>query len=258
MSRALPVALIALFLVGCTKIPDARPGGSDPAALVLLQQSAEAHGWARLQQRTAVHADFDGSWSWLVSRVQPVLVDRDFRGRSSERYAIATPAVDQTHHGKGGEKRVRRDAAGTRVWYNGVESADPEVRDAAALVADNYRMFLLGPGFFLERAAVVHPLGRSTIDGHRCDDVLAVLRPGLGNSTEDRVILSIDRDNRVLRRVRITVEGLASTRGAIADIAFSDHVRFDGVLFPTRYVETLKRPFPADVHDWRLTGIRFE
>ncbi len=243
---------------GCASIPQPRPGGSDAKAVSILHEAALAHGTDELQRLHDVNIRFEGKWNPFVAKVQPTLVDDQFRGRSEERYLIGEPAVGQCHIGPGGCKQVYRDRTTTRVWYNDKATADPEVGDAAALVADNYRMFLLGPLFFEERGATVQYLGTNYVDGEQCDDILAELRPGLGNSVEDRVVVSIDRDKRLIRRLRISVDGLKSTRGAIVDVYLRDHIRIHGINWPTRFYEELLRPFPSPVHRWRLIGIDFD
>lgn len=101
---------------------------------------------------------------------------------------------------------------------------------------------------------MVQSVGAERVDGVQCDNLLAVLRPRLGNSPEDRVVISVDRGHRI-RRLRITVDGLASTRGAVADIFLRDPVRVGGVQWPTQFYEQLKRPLVLSVHRWRLTAI---
>ncbi|CAN5489896.1 hypothetical protein BH09PLA1_BH09PLA1_02390 [soil metagenome] len=250
--------VLALTLTGCVSVPQPRPGGSDERAVEILRQAADAHGLAALQQVHDVNVRFEGTWNQFVARVQPVLVDARFRGSSEERFLLNEAAVGQAHYGPSGTKQVYRDKTTTRVWYNGQESNSSEVRDAAALVSDNYRMFLFGPYFFMERPATVQFLGIEKVDGSRCDSVLAVLRPGIGNSLEDRVVISVDQDHHWVRRVRITVDGLASTRGAIVDIYLRDHVRIGGIVWPTTFFEELKQPFNAPVHRWRLTAIDYD
>ena len=253
------ILAVLLIFSGCASVPQPRTGGSDEKAVRILQQSAEAHGWAALQERQAVNVSFAGEWSPVVDRLQPVLVDKPHRGTSVERYPVAAAGtIRQTHVGSAGTKRVEREKDATRVWIDGEAVNDPEVIAAAALVADNYRMFLFGPGFFLQRNAPVQYLGRSTVDGFACVNLLAVLRPGIGQSAEDRVILSIDREQHYLRRVRITIEGLESTRGAVADIYLRDHLRIDGILWPSTFYESLQRPLSLPVHNWRLTAIDYD
>jgi hypothetical protein len=85
---------------------------------------------------------------------------------------------------------------------------------------------------------------------------LAVRRPGHGQSVEDRYLLFIDRQDRLLRRVRFSMEGLAATQGAVVEVDFFDHREIAGVRWPTRFFERIRKPIPRlPVHAWRLTGL---
>lgn len=258
--RIVAVVVMLVGLTGCVSVPmPAVDAPRDTNAVALLERSATAHGWDALQRHQSLDVRFEGTWDWFTPRVQPVLCDTGYRGTSEERYAIQpTQSVTQSHFGAKGTKDVTRDANGVRVSYNGQPTQDKDTLDAAALVADAYRLFLLGPAFIRERQAVVRMLKPGRIDGFDCDHLLAVLRPGLGNSAEDRVILSIDKKTHLVRRVRITLEGLRSTRGAIADITPRDYIRIEGVMLPTSYHEQVKRPLDAPIHDWRLTAVEFD
>ena len=90
---------------------------------------------------------------------------------------------------------------------------------------------------------------------YACDVLRVHLQPGLGLSDADELALYIDRDERLMRRVRFTLNGLDSTQGAVAEVDTGDHVALHGVRWPTRFHERLLRPFPLPVHDWRLTGL---
>lgn len=249
------VMLMFVLVAGCASVPEPMGNSNDEKARAILQQSADAQGVGNLMQLHDVHVGFDGYFSWIVPKVQPVLVDEKFRGSSEEDYLVHSHEVTQTHHGVGGTKIVQRKPGAVTVAYNGKPSDDSDVKDAAALVADDYRMFVLGPQFFIERGAIVQYLGTDSVDGFDCDQLLAVLKPGLGNSEGDRVIISIDRQKHFIRRLRVTVEGMSSTKGAVADIFLRDQIRVGGVVFPTRFYEELKKPFDAPVHHWRLTEI---
>ena len=77
----------------------------------------------------------------------------------------------------------------------------------------------------------------------------------MGLSAGDRMQLFIDRGEHLMRRVRFTLDGLASTQGAVAQVDTSDHVAIGGVRWPTRFHEQLQRPVDKSVHDWRMTGL---
>jgi hypothetical protein len=88
-----------------------------------------------------------------------------------------------------------------------------------------------------------------------CEVLQIELRPGIGRSEMDRVELWIDRSTHLMHRVRMSLNGLESTRGALVDIDTFAHRRVFGIQWPTQFHERLLRPVPLDVHDWRLTGL---
>lgn len=240
---------------GTAQIRDGLATGSPEQAAEILRRSAEAHGgeaWSRIRD---VNVRYDGTWLSIVDRVQPVLVDKMFRKGSEERFLRAEGILAQAHRGPAGTKQVVRTPEGTRVWYNGVEETDPEKIAAAGVVADAYRMFLTGPFFFQDRRAEIRLAGTDTVDGAPCDRILAVLRPGFGPSAEDRAFLSIDRETGLLRRVRFTLEGLASTRGAEVDTTFGGWREVGGVRWPTEFYERVRAPLRIPAHRWKLLAL---
>lgn len=273
----LPFFLLSavLLLTGCAaggglpavpKSPTAATSEGDAATegRRFLQACLDAHGGAVAYTRLRdVNVRLEGKWAFLAPKLQPKLADVRFRGGSEERYRRdgRQTLVAQVHHGPAGEKWVRHLARPTltvpvtRVSYNGQPSNDNEALAAAALVADAYTMFLFGPNFFVQRAAFVTELPASAeVDGRACAKVLAVLRPGFGDAEEDRVVLFIDRQDHVLRRVQFTLNGLESTQGADVHVDLLDHRPLAGVLFPTRFYEQIDHPAPIPAHRWRMTG----
>ena len=263
-SLALPV------LAGCAApIPRPMAGATSTAARTMLQASAEAHGMAALAGLADVSVSYAGQWRPLVGRLQPVLVDAGHRGGSQERLLLADRLVAQSHTGPAGRKQVVRRAApgspgSARVWFDEQESQDRDQLHAAALVADGYSLFLLGPmllagAWAAERAPAMDLADRERIaqDGqlYECDVLRMRLTPGLGLSDADLVVFYIDAQTRLMRRVRFTLDGLDGTRGAVAEVDTLDHVPYAGVQWPTRFHEQLLRPVPLPVHDWRLTGL---
>jgi hypothetical protein len=256
---SLVVMLLLALVQGCANrgFPPVSVSGIDPQAAALLQRSAEHHGLAAWQKLQDVSVAYAGEWGWLVPRLQPELIDAGFRQKSEERLILGEVGLlGQQHQGPQGSKQVVRTAGTISVTYNGEPNSDPTVAAAAALVADGYRLFLSGPFYFLGGNAVLALAGSETVDGRLCDRIVAVRRPGLGLSAEDRFMLWLDRADGRLRRVRFSLEGLASTQGAIAEVDFVGHRDIGGVLWPVRFIERLKKPIPdLHVHDWQLVGL---
>ena len=164
--------------------------------------------------------------------------------------------MQQLYKGPGGSKEVLRKPGHVMVSYNGTTSKDAEVNQAAALVADAYTLFLLGPLYFDRPGVTLELDGTSMVDQQPCEQVLAVLRPGFGQAEEDRVVLSIDKGSRLLRRVRMTLNGLESTRGAEVDVTFRKHRTINGLLWATEFDERIRVPFDLHAHHWTLKGIK--
>ena len=233
--------------------------GAAPAR-ALLAVSAQAHGLGEFRQLQDLSISYAGEWRALINRLQPALVDERFRRSSQERLLLRDGVVAQAHRGTGGDKQVLRSTAvGTqgelRVWFNGVEDRDTDPRHAAALVVDGYSMFLLGPMWLADRATPLALGGTETVGEHECDIVYLQLTPGIGFSATDRIALFIDRKEKLMRRVRFTLDGLGSTVGAIAEVETFDFITLHGVRWPTRFFERIVKPFRLAVHDWRLTGL---
>jgi hypothetical protein len=184
-----------------------------------------------------------------------VLADTRFRRGSEERLLIGPRIVAQEHSGPAGKKLVVRAPGKVAVTYNGALSDDTETKRAAALVADAYTLFLLGPFYFDRPGVVLTRNGEVVVDKTMCDEVLAVLRPGFGLAEEDRVILFIDRATKQLRRVRMTLNGLESTRGAEVDVTFRNFRTLGGIAWPTDFDEGIRVPFDLHAHHWRMLGL---
>lgn len=251
------LAAVAFLLSACAspKICTRDIPKSDPKATALLAESQRAHGASAFAKVRDVSVRYDGQWASLGPRFQPVLADTKFRRSSEERLLVGPRVIAQAHTGPDGKKVVVRTAGKVTVGYNGTPSTDDEAKRAAALVADAYTMFLLGPFYFNRAGVTLAPNGESVVDKAMCDEVLAVLRPGFGIAKEDRVILFIDRTTKQLRRVRMTLNGLESTVGAEVDVTFRDFRKIDGVLWPTDFNERIRVPFDLHAHHWKVLGL---
>ncbi len=266
--RNLLLGLSSLPLLQACSAPLAElsAAGSTEAGTRLLQESAMAHGAPALDGIHDISVGYQGEWRPFMNRMQPALVDAGFRGGSQERLLLRARMIGQSHQGPDGQKQVvRREGQAPKdlaVAFNGTVATDRTRRDAAALVADAYALFLLGPlwlarqpqdGLLIERG------GTETIESGNesrlCDVLRIQLRPGLGFAPSDRLDVLIDRSDRLMRRVRFTLDGLQSTQGALAEVDTWRHVAMSGIQFPTRFHEQLLRPLPLPVHDWHLTGL---
>jgi len=260
---ALGVALLPFFAGCSTPLPLGLSPSRDPAAAARLRESAEAHGWAAYRTLTDINVSYDGQWRPLIGRIQRELVDAGFRGPSQERIVPATGTVAQAYSGPLGRKQVwwRRNRASPNsageiaVWFNGAPSTEPAARQTAALVAEGYALFLLGPLWLVDRDLATQLAGTEQVNGRLCDVVNVWLSPGLGLVESDRLAVFIDRADHITRRIRFTLEGFEGTRGAVAEVDMFDHVRRFGVLWPMRSYEHLVHPLSLPVHDWHITGL---
>lgn len=251
------IAAATCFLSACSspKICTRDITKSDPRAKALVTASQDAHGKKAFAKVRDVSVRYEGRWASFGPKFQPVLADTKFRRGSEETLLVAPRVMAQEHSGPGGKKVVVRAPGKVTVAYNGIRSTDAEVQRAAALVADAYTMFLIGPFYFNRPGVVFATNGESVVDRAACDEVLAVLRPGFGMATEDRVILFIDKSTKQLRRVRMTLSGLESTRGAEVDVTFRDFRNIGGIVWPTDFDERIRVPFDLHAHHWRMLGL---
>ncbi len=277
----------------------AEPGGSDARAQRWLRESAEHHGYAAYKALNDINVAYAGRWRALIDRIQPEVVDKPWRAASEERLLPHAGVIAQAHRGPAGRKQVFRrsgtsaqELGDVNVWYEArameapelraagraevraevrtevrtqvrtdVRADDsPKVRTAAALVADCYQLFLLGPLWLADRAERgAWPLtlgGRVEVEGRECQWVQAWARPGFGLVGLDRVALAIDVADRTTRRMQFTLEGFEGTRGAVAETDTYEHEMHHGVLWPMRSHERVVRPLAGyGVHDWHITGL---
>jgi hypothetical protein len=251
-------ALALPWLGACsTPLPlGARPP-SDPDAAALLLSSAQAHGLDAFRQVNDINIAYAGQWRPLINGIQPEVVDSGYRGSSQERLLPKAGVNAQAYTGPRGRKQVfwQRAPAEAAIWYDGTLSANEPLRRAAALVAEGYGFFLLGPLWAVDRGGSWSRRGTERVDGRLCDVVESSIAPGLGLVGQDRIALCIDRAGQLTRRIRFTLEGFAGTQGAVAEVDTFDHQRRFGVMWPMRSYEEVVHPLRIPAHDWRITGL---
>jgi hypothetical protein len=259
LNKALLIGLLSL-LAACSSMPTPQYSKTQADARTLLDQSQAAHGKAAFLAIRDLSVAYDGKWFELVTRIQPVLTDKTFRKTSEERMLFGDNLIAQMHTGDAGKKMVLRDGSlplseRASIWFNQQPDTNRDKISAAHLVVEAYQLFLY-PAFYVERATHLERVGTGSVGGRDCELLLAVMRPGIGNSAEDRVVLYIDAQDKLVRRVRLTLEGLDSTKGAIVDVDHDKFVEFAGVIWPTHFYEALVAPFPGlPAHDFSLRGL---
>jgi hypothetical protein len=257
--QAMAISVLAL-LTACSSIPTPQHATTQTDARALLDQTQAAHGKDAFLAIRDLSVSYDGKWFELVTRIQPVLTDKTFRKASEERMIFTPNVIAQMHTGDAGKKMVLRDGSlplGERasVWLNQHPESNREKISAAHLVVEAYQLFLY-PAFYVERASYLERIGTDSVGGRECELLLAVVRPGIGNSAEDRVVLYIDKQDKLVKRVRLTLEGLDSTKGAVVDVDHDRFVEIAGVTWPTHFYEALVKPFPGlPAHDFSLRGL---
>ncbi len=247
--------LLILLSTGCSSIPLPKGSQSQPEALALLEQAQQAHGKAAFAAIKDINVSYTGKWFTLITKIQPAITDVAYRQTSQERMLMRDGLIAQIHSGPSGEKTVVEDNRKLSIWYNQQAYTGDDQMAAAHLVLHAYQIFLY-PAFYVQRASVLELAGSSVINGRDCDNLLAVLRPGIGNSVEDRVQLCIDRQDKLVRSVWLTLEGTEPSKGAVVSVVHDKFVEIGGVKWPTHFYETVIKPFAGlPAHDFSLSGL---
>ncbi|MGJ8634048.1 MAG: hypothetical protein ACSHX7_09010 [Luteolibacter sp.] len=250
-------ALVLLGCVSCSSLPVPEPTGGDGSsdAKVILRNAAKAEGdlWRSYRK---VEVGYDGEWSGLAKRVQPVLTDPEFRKSSEEVYEPRAGRITQVHSGVAGTKRVVRKGDGIEISYNGEKDEDTEKNAAAALVADAYELFLYRSSLLVEKGSGFVLSGERELDGRICYLVSGNLEGGIGDSPGDSFIAWIGKESGVMERFQFSLNGLESTVGADVDVTFLEKWKAkDGSVWPGRFLEHIQRPIHAKAHEWRMTSL---
>lgn len=254
--KRLLIVMTLLTVAGCAaRFPEPVGSRDHAAAVAVLDRSIAAHGGYLFEQPGSVRVSYDGEWRNVVKVLQPVLVDAGYRQSSDEMLDLATAGIVQVHNGPDGTKRVVRTADEVAVFYDDVASNDETTLAASALVADAYTLFLAGPSFIRQRDARLAMLEPATLDGEPHQRIHAVLEPGFGLSERDEAVLWINEETGLLGLVHFTIDGLASTRGAHVDVAFSAHREIDGFVWPTEFYERVRAPLRVPAHSWRVLDL---
>lgn len=259
MRSQLSAVLIAVFLTSCAKpFPDwsAADVGTSSEAWQWLSRAVRAHGGDAYGKFRDISVRYDGQWAQLIRKIQPEIVDEQFRIQSEERLLLGSKVTNaQLYKGPGGDKKVVSDGETISVFYNGDPAPAYLKREAAAMVADAYEMFLLGPSYLKRYGKSFRMLPEAREGGRRYVRLLAEMKPGYGFSKRDECAIWIDAQTELLYRVHFTLEGVESAAGGHVDTTFYDYRERAGQQWPTRFVERVRGPLSIPAHEWRLEGL---
>ncbi len=230
----------------------------DLTGMQIVRRSLAAHGGSVYEDLSTISASFTGRWGKIGPRVQPILADQGFRVASEERYLLREQASFQWHVGPDGEKIVFRDEDEVAVHYNGRPTRDPNRISASAATADLYEFLLLGPSWLTQREISARVLEDKQLGGESHARVEAVIRPGIGHSDEDRLILWFNRGNYVLQRVETTLDGYPPLKGRLLEITLGGHEWLADKLWPTEFLQRVDAKVKVVYHRWQMTGFEVD
>ncbi|MBC7727284.1 MAG: hypothetical protein H7242_06665 [Microbacteriaceae bacterium] len=238
-----------LALAACASPWPAVPAGpGSSSARKRLQQSADHHGLAAWRGLQSVSLAFAGFWSPQGAAVAAAADTVQARWLPHQRVlALGWPTA-------GGPQQLWRRSPGAdlQLWRDRVPVDDPAERQAAALLADLHPLLWLGPMAAADTTAAVNWAEPETLQGLRCDHLHLALMPGLGlgAASADRLSLFVDREQGLLRRLRVSLTGLGTGVPGLAEIDLFDHRRLFGMVWPTRF--EARSPGTGT---WRLVGL---
>ncbi len=213
------------------------------------------HGGANLADLNDVNVAVDGEWHFLITKIQPLVTDDEYRQQSQERILVSPRAYAAHYTGEAGTKWVYRTASNTEVAYNGKRTLDEEVLAASALTADAFYLFVLGPLALSERVDDWKRLPDKIWQDRSYYRINGELTPGIGLSDNDHITLWVDKKTNLTLRLHITLEGFESTKGAHVDTTYLDYHTVGPFTLPSHFFERVLGPIKLDAHEWWYTGI---
>ncbi|WP_231372029.1 MULTISPECIES: hypothetical protein [unclassified Thioalkalivibrio] len=256
--RLAGVAGLIVLLAGCGRaFPEPAPDrefADGLSAETLFERTLEAHGGDLREDPRDFNMATDGEWGRMIQRIQPLVADTGFRGRSEERYRPADSLYVREYTGPEGVKHVFRHEGTISVYYNGEFETDPDRVAATAMTIDAGELFHFGPSFVKHRATDLQRLPDRREDGVDYHRVLATIEPGFGFAERDEVVMWIHPETDRLYRVHITLEGFERTQGAHVDTTFLEYEEVGPYVLPSRFEERVRGPLRLHVHDWWVTG----
>lgn len=252
--------LAVTFLTACAKtspqMETATPAPQDNLnAQRIFELTFIKHGGADLSALQDLNVAIDGEWHYLITKIQPLVTDHKYRQQSEERLLPLSQLYTASYRGEAGTKRVLRTPDTIDVSYDGAVISDTQKQASAALTADAFYFFALGPLALDNRVVSWQRLSDVTEDNKTYYRINGQLKPGIGLSEEDFITLWVDQQSHLTYRLHITLEGFETTKGAHVDTTFLDYKTLNAFTFPTHFFERVRGPISIDAHEWWYTGI---
>lgn len=265
MWRSVRVAWTAALTLVLSACGTAFPTGSDlplqnsPLPALdggeIFERSLQAHTPGAAVPLRSLAISTEGTWPFLVTKIQPRMTDEAWRVTSDEYLDLDARRYDLRSRGPAGTKRVVRTSGEIAVSYNAEPSDDDDVLKATALTTDAMWLFYLGPRGLEGKKYAFMRLADGIEKGRRYYRIHSVVEPGFGYSDRDQLVLWIDPETFLVYRTHITLEGFRNTRGAHVDVTIREYQQVDGEVLPRRLFERVRGPIAIDVHDWWTTSI---
>ena len=256
MIRNLKIYLIiSIFLLaGCAArlplpVPDTQFEDRLSAAEILAD-CVQAHGGQLGNGFDQVHLSVSGTWGSAIKRIQPLVTDFEYRIDSQEIYYLKEGGSKVQWSGPEGTKVIEWDYPNVKVFYNGIESKDPDVLASSAMTSSTFELFHLGPSVLARRGGDPVRLSDEIINGTKYHRLYFLFEPGFGLSQKDEVVAYVDARTKLLYRVWLTLEGYRTTEGATVDVTFLDYKDTAGYLLPSKFDERVRAPISIHAHSW--------
>ena len=246
------------WLAGCAAPgPAPAPEGSS-SALARLQECAQAHGLA------AWHGLRDINLAWApagpAAGTRPTLFSA---AASQARWLPASGLWAQHQADPAGDKHLLRRWASAgpaasngsiQLWRAGRPLTQPEALAAAVQAADIQRLLLASALLLADISTPVNWGPPETLDDRRCDLLTLAWPPALGGAPGARLTLTVDREQSLVRRLRLSPAGGAAAGDKVVKLLEPEPRH--GVFWPRRLGIEAGEAWPA-LHSstWHLIGL---
>ena len=238
--------------------PEVPAGPGSPSASQRLRESAQAHGLAAWRQVRDLSLDLQRGLDRHPAAPAGTLQLRWLPAAGLlawQDLGLAQPLQGWRRWAGPAPTGSTRMGPAVRLWQAGELIDDPARLRAAAQLADLLRLLMLGPVALVDSGQPVNWAEPATLDGRRCDQLTLDLPSAPDESGISRLALFIDRDQGLMRRLRlmsIAEQGQAGAMAATWDLP--EPIALHGQQWPRR-CQRVTPARGAGAHSWHLLGL---